>query len=182
MTGTAPAVPQIPAGYGPFPPDMTAWITTPFTFLATKVMFRGQLQAANALSAGAWTQASLDTILEDPYSGWSAVATGSQAPHSWLCPPGCSGWYEISMTGTTASQGSTPTQCGAALWVNGSEYRQSSLSPAVNGNTSGSAGVAVVPLLGGSDYVQMRIFSSAAVNTPALAGRYPTMEVAWIGS
>jgi hypothetical protein len=182
MTGTAPAVPQIPAGYAPFPADITAWITAPFTFLATKAMFRAQLQGAQALGANAYTVAEFDTILEDPYGGWSASGSGSQGAWTWLVPPGCSGWYEITMTGLTASQGVATSAVGTALWVNGSEYQLGSMSPGVNGNTSGSEGAVLVPLTGGSDYVAMHIYSLEAVNTPAVAGRYPSCEIAWIGS
>lgn len=182
MTVTAPMVPQIPAGFTPFQADLTAWITTPFTFLSTKVMFRAQLQGTMALGANAYTLAQFDTILEDPYGGWSAAGSGSQGAWTWLCPPGCSGWYEITMTGLTASQGVATSAVGAALWVDGSEYQLGSMSPGVNGNTSGSEGTVLVPLTGGADYVAMHIYSLDAVNTPALAGRYPSMEVAWIGS
>lgn len=182
MSGTAPPTPQIPAGYAPFQADFTTWVTTPLTFLSTKTMFRGQLQGTEALGALAFTKAQLDTVLEDPYGGWSATSTGSQAAYSWLCPAGCSGWYEVTLTGLTASQGSTPSSCGAALWVDGAEYQQASLTPGVNGNTSGSSGALIVPLIGGSDYVSLYIYSFAAVNTPALAGRYPEMEIAWISN
>jgi hypothetical protein len=182
MTGTAPPVPQIPAGYAPFPADLNAWVTTPFTFLATKAVFRGQLQGAEALSAGSPTLAKLDTVPEDPYSGWSATATASQAAWSWLCPAGCSGWYEVTLTALTASQGVASSAVGAELYVDGSLYQQASMSQGVNGNSSGSEGSVLVPLIGGSDYLQMYIYSLDAVNTPALAGRYPSMEIAWIGS
>ena len=182
MTGTAPSVPQIPAGYGPFPADMNAWITAPFTFLSTKAMFRGQLQGSQALGANANTLAKLDTISEDPYGGWSATATGSQPAWSWLTPPGCGGWYEITLTALTASQGATPSAVGAVLFVSGSEYQVASMSPGVNGNTSGSAGPVLVPLTGGVDWLQMYIYSLEAVSTPATAGRFPSMEVSWISS
>lgn len=182
MTGTAPPVPQIPAGYAPVQADLTAWVTTPFTFLATKAMFRGQLQGSQALSGATFTLDKLDTILEDPYGGWSATATASQPAASWLCPAGCSGWYEVTLTAMTASQGVAVSSIGAGLWVDGSAYQVGGMSQGVNGNTSGSEGPVLVPLIGGSDYVQMFTFSLEPVSTPAVAGRYPSMEIAWIGS
>lgn len=182
MTGTAPSIPQIPAGYAPVQADLTAWVTTPFTFLATKAVFRGQLQGSDPLTGGTATLAKLDTIAEDPYGGWSATATASQAAWSWLCPAGCSGWYEVTLAALTASQGVATSAVGAELHVDGSVYQQVSMSPGVNGNTSGSEGSALVPLIGGSDYVQLFIYSLESVNTPAVAGRYPSMEIAWIGS
>lgn len=182
MTGTVPPVPQIPAGWAPLAADFTTWVTTPYTFLTSKVLFRGQLQGSDPLSAGVYTLAKLDTVLEDPYSGWSATATGSQPAFSWLAPSGCSGWFEVTLTGMTANQASGSAQCGAALYVDGSIYQQAAFSWANNGNTSACSGSVQVPLLGGSDYVQMYIYSTIAVNTPATAGRYPDMEIAWISA
>lgn len=183
MTGTVPAVPQIPAGWYPQQADFSAWVTTPFRFLTTKAAFRGQRQAAQSLSGGLTaTLIQLDTILEDPYGGWSASATANQPAWSWLCPPGCSGWYEVTMTAMTNSQGTTSSEIGAVLFVSGAEWGIGSLSWGVNGNTSGSSSAVQVPLTGGADYLQMEIFSTAAVSTPALAGRYPEMEIMWISA
>lgn len=178
----APAVPQIPAGYAPLAADMTAWVTTPFQFLTDGVLFRAQMQGGQALTGGSPTQVNLDTILEDPYGGWSATATGSQAPHSWLCPAGCSGWYEVSLTGMAASQTGATTQVGAQCWVDGALYEPASLGWGVSGHAGGASGAVQVPLLGGSDYVQMFILATTSVSTPTTAGQYPTMEITWLGS
>lgn len=181
MTGTAPAVPQIPAGYAPIQADMDSWITTPFTFLTSKAVFRGQRQAAQPLSGSSTPNLiQLDTIPEDPYGGWSATNTGSQPAWSWLCPAGCSGWYSVSVTAMTAPQGLATSSVAGQLWVSGSLWAETSVSWGVNANTSGSSGGTEVPLLGGTDYVQMFIASSAAVSTPTNAGRFPEMEIQWI--
>lgn len=179
MTATVPPAAQIPAGYGPYPADMTAWVTTPFSFLASPTVFRGQLQGSEALSG--WTLAKLDTTLEDPWGGWSAVATASQPAYSWLCPPGCSGWYEVSVAGMCAAPGSGQ-RAGAAVYVDGAQWGQAAMVWADSGSTAGASGALPVPLLGGSDYVQMYIYSSAAVSTPATAGRYPSCEISWLSS
>ena len=180
MTTTpAPAPPQIPAGYGPFPADFTSWVTTPFSFLASTTLFRGQLQGSEALSG--WTLAKLDTVAEDPYGGWSATATGSQPAYSWLAPAGCSGWCEITLDGLTNAQSGT-AEVWTALYVDGAAYQVASGTLGSTTTASGSSGTIAVPLLGGSDYVQMYIYSSGAVSTPATAGRYPSMEIAWISS
>ena len=174
----APAPPQIPAGYGPLPADMTAWITTPFSFLAGATLFRGQLQGSQALSG--WTLAELDTVLEDPYGGWSATATGSQAAWSWLCPAGCSGWYEITLTGIANNQTGT-AQVWTALYVDGAAYQVASGDLGNTATSAGSSGTIAVPLLAG-DYVSMYIYTTSAVSTPATAGRYSSMEIAWISN
>lgn len=183
MTGTVPAVPAIPAGWYPHQADFDAWVTAPFTFLTSKAVFRGQRQAAQALSGSlAANLIQLDTILEDPYSGWSATATGSQPAWSWLCPAGCSGWYEVTMTAMTNSQGVAASTVAAELFVSGSLWQVGSEGWGVNGNTSGSSGAVQVPLLGGSDYLQLYLLSTSAVSTPATAGRFPEMEIAWISA
>src|SRR6201999_4229553 len=110
------------------------------------------------------------------YGGWSATATSSQAAYSWLTPPGCSGWYEITLNAFTTSPGNTTDQLQALVYLNGAYYAQTSDSWGVNGHPSGSNGVVALPLLGGIDYVQMYIYSTSSTNTPATAGQYPTME------
>ena len=69
-----------------------------------------------------------------------------------------------------------------ALYVDGAAYQVASATPGSTAVASGSSGSIAVPLLGGSDYVSMYVYSSSAVNTPAAAGRYPSMEIAWISS
>ena len=180
MTQPDPVIPVFPAGYAPVQADFATWVTDPFSFLTSKVMFRGQLQAAQSLSAGD-TLLHLDTIAEDPYSGWSATSTGAQPAWSWLCPAGCSGWYEITMSALTGSQ-STASQTGALLYVNGSLYQQASSGWAVNGADGGSCGVVQVPLLAGTDYLQFYIRATTATSAPATAGQDPTAEVAWLST
>jgi len=181
MTGTAPPVPQIPAGWGPVQADVNSWVTTPFGFLSGTTVFRGQLQGSKPLTANAWTVAQLDTILEDPYGGWSATATGSQAAYSWLCPPGCSGWYEVSVAGLAALASGT-ILTGAAVYLDGALWQEAAFLPGDVGDTSGASGAVPVPLQAGQDYVQLVIWTDAIVNTPAAAGRYPYMEISWVGS
>jgi hypothetical protein len=178
----APAIPQIPAGYGPLAADLTAWVTTPFTGLTAGALFRGNLQAGQALTGGIETLADLDTILEDPLGGWSAVATASQPAFSWLCPAGWSGWHEICLVASTRAQGTTTSQIDAEVWVSGSLYQVAALGAGVNANGGGACGVVPVPLTGGSDYVQMYIFSTNSVLTPSTAGQYPSMEIAWVST
>jgi hypothetical protein len=186
MPQSDPIIPVFPAGYGPFPADFATWVTNPFTFLTSKVMFRGQQQASQALTAGAVTApiqigATAGDVLEDPYGGWSTTVTGSQPAYSWLCPAGCSGWYEVTVTGLTASPGGITTdQVEAVLSVDGATYAETAATWGIPTGTSGASGVFQVPLLGGNDYIEMGIFSAAATTTPAVAGRYPTMEIAWI--
>lgn len=176
-----PAVPQIPAGYDPFQADFNAWVTTPFSFLASPAVFRGQMQGAGTAASG-WRLVPLDTVLEDPWGGWSATTTANQPAFSWLCPAGCSGWYEVSLAGLSASQASATALIGAAVYVDGSLWQEAGFVWADDGNTGGASGSVPVPLQGGSDYVQMQLFTTLSVAFPATAGRYPYMELTWISS
>lgn len=178
-----PAIPGIPAGYGPVQADMDAWVTTPFSYLASPAAFRGELHAATAWTAATFTLAPLDTIPEDAWGGWSATSTGSQPAFSWLCPAGCSGLYEVSLTAWTTSPGATSAdQVQAVLFVDGANYMQASAGWGVNGGQSGSCASVQVPLVGGVDYVQFYVYSVAATAGPATAGRYPSMEIAWVSA
>lgn len=178
-----PMVPAPPAGYAPVQADVDSWITTPFSFLASPTVLRAELHAATTWNAAAFTLAPLDTILEDPWGGWSATLTASQPAFSWLCPAGCSGIYEVSLTAWTTSPGSTLTdQVQAVLFVDGSNYMQASAGWGVSGGQSGSCASVQVPLVGGVDYVQFEVYSTAATAAPATAGRYPTMDIAFIST
>jgi hypothetical protein len=182
MPQPAPPVPQVPAGWHPVQADFDLWVTDSFSFLSQPANFRAQRAAAQSLSGGLFTLLQLDTVLEDPYSGWSATTTGSQPAYSWLCPTGCGGWYEASIGAFTASQGSgTTNQVLGALALNGSLWQYGSNDWAVASAPSGSSGDVMVPLLPG-DYVQMWMFSTAAVNTPTTAGQLPSMELCWVSS
>ena len=178
-----PAIPSPPAGYGPLQADMDSWITTPMSFVASPTVLRAELHAATAWSAGSFTLAPMDTILEDPWGGWSATLTASQPAFSWLCPAGCSGLYEVSMTAWTTSPGATSTdQVQCVLYVDGSNYAQASAGWGVNGSASGSCAQVQVPLIGGADYLQMYVFSTAATTATGTAGQYTTMDIALVST
>jgi hypothetical protein len=180
MAGTDPVAPSFIAGSGPQAADFDSWIQAPFTFLTSKVVFRAQRQAAQSLSGAAFTLMQYDTILEDPYGGWSATATGSQPAWSWLAPAGCSGWYEVTMTAFTANPGTTSDLLVAVLYMDGSAYLQASAEWGADGHAAGSCGSVPVALYGGQDYIQGYTYTQAAVSTPATTGQYPTIEVCWL--
>lgn len=177
-----PAVPQVPAGWMPVQADMDLWVTDSFSYLAQPAVLRAQLAGGQSLTGGAFNVIRMDTVLEDPYGGWSAVATGSQAAFSWLCPAGCGGWYEASLSGFTASQGSsTSSECGAVLILNGTPWQYAADSWAVPSADSGGNGLVPVPLSPG-DYVQLAIIPTSSVAVPTTAGQLPAMELAWVSS
>lgn len=182
MPQPVPPVPQVPAGWGPVQADFDLWVTNSFSFLSQPACFRAQHQAAQALTGSAFSVQHLDTVLEDPYGGWSATATGSQPAWSWLCPAGCGGWYEASLTAQAASQGAgTTNQLLAAIALNGALWQYGADDWAPASAPGGSCGSVQVPLIPG-DYVQMWVFATAAVSTPTTAGEFPSMELTWVSS
>jgi hypothetical protein len=182
MPQPVPAVPQAPAGWHPVQADLDLWITDSFSFLSQPANFRAQLQGVQSLAGGAFNVLHYDTVLEDPYTGWSAVATGSQPAYSWLCPAGCAGWYEASVTVQTASQGAgTANQLLGAIALNGTLWQYASDDWAAASAPSGSSGPAQVPMLPG-DYLQVWAFTTQNVSTPATAGQYPALELTWVSS
>jgi hypothetical protein len=184
VTGINPVTPIFPAGYPPTPANMDTWVQTPFTFLSTKVMFRAQLQGTQSLSAGTDSVihfgSTAGDIQEDPYNGWSTTTTSSQAAYSWLCPTGCTAWYEVTLTAFTANPGSSTDLLQAELFLDGARQQQTSLSWGINGHGTGSSGSVMVALIGGVDYISMAINSTVTVNTTATNGQYPTMEICWV--
>ena len=181
MPQSVPAVPGIPAGWSPVVADFTTWVTSPFSFLAQRPVFRAHRAAAQSLTGGVYNLMQFDTVDEDPYGGWSAVTTGSQPAYSWLCPAGGAGWYEATIDGFANPQGSTNDQVVTTLWLNGSLWQVASGDWAPQSVDCGSNGASQVPLVPG-DYVQAYVFVSVSVSTPTTAGQLPAMELSWVSS
>lgn len=179
----APVIPAFPAGFAPLPTNMNTWIQQPFQFLTTKVMFRAQLQASQALTGNADTLihfgSTAGDILEDPYAGWSTTLTGSQPAFSWLCPAGFSGAYVVTMTAFTANPAGGNTR--TVIYLDGASYLITDQIRSSSGQATGCGGPVALALIGGTDYVQGYIFTTTGVNTTATAGQYPTLEICWMG-
>jgi hypothetical protein len=186
MTGTPPAVPAFAAGYGYSPAQMDALVQTPFTFLTTNVVLRAQLQGAKALTAATFTVLNFGNtggdIIEDPYGGWSTSATATQAAFSWLCPTGCSGWYEATMTTVTAGSGTSASHMINALYLDGADYQQAAAVWPAESHNAGVCSAVPVFLIGGADYVQFYVLSTIGLNTSTTAGQLCTLEICWISS
>jgi hypothetical protein len=180
-----PALAQLPAfaaGFAPRPSDMNRLIQQPFQFLTSKVMFRAQLQSAQALTGGADTLihfgATAGDILEDPYGGWSTTLTASQPAWSWLCPSGLSGAYEITMTAFTANPAGGNTR--TVIYLDGVSYLITNQIRSSVGTPTGCCGPVDLALIGTVDYVQGYIFTTTGVNTIATTGQFPTLEICWV--
>lgn len=170
-----PPVPAIPAGYAPVPADFTLWVTTPFSFLASTTVFRGELHGTPSWPA-AFSLVALDTVLEDPWGGWSG------STFAWTCPAGCAGWYEVTMCALSGSSGGIAQQLPCELYLNGTRYSAASGGWAVSGHNAGSCSPPVPIPLAPGDAVQFWTEPSYATSPPGTAGQYPSMEIAWISA
>jgi len=179
MTAAPVAVPSFLAGYAPAPSDFDSWIQTPFAFATGKVVFRGQqTNTGQSLSSGTYTVIQLNSILEDPYGGYSSVATSAQPAWSWLAP--YDGWYEVTVTVSILN---VAAHLEPALLLSGTTQYEAG---AASTPASPSAGIVCapirVPMIGGLDYVQPQAWISAAATTEVGAGLNPVMEIAWISN
>lgn len=170
MTGySPPAIPQFPAGFGPLPANMNAWVQAPFGFLTNSVVFRAERHATQAIGATTYTPIQYDTIQEDPFSGWAATVA-----NAWTAP--FTGWYEICVT---AQVSTSSVVMSAGAQITGSvNYRTDQLStPTMPGGVTASYTSAMV---GGSDYAQGVVWTSIAAALSATAGRYSAMEIIFL--
>jgi hypothetical protein len=173
VAGTDAVAPNFIAGYAPEQSDFNSWIQAPFSFLTTKVVFRARMTTAVSLSAG-FTQIPYNSILEDPYGGWSPGAG------TWTCPAGCGGWYSVTLTAWSNNPGTNTDLLEAVLYLNGAIYSETTAEWGVNGHASGTSGSVIVALYGGQDAISGYVYSSAAVSTPITAGQYNTIEAVQI--
>jgi hypothetical protein len=174
VSGTDPVAPAFIAGYGPLPGDFNGWVQAPFAFLTSKIVFRAEHHSSTSLPASANTLIKFDTVLEDPYSGWSSGAG------TWTCPAGCSGWYGVTMTATGSNPGNATSVISALIALNGTVVQSMSSEWSADGHSSGAAGSYPVSLYGGQDAISGWIYTSTAVSTPTTNGQWPTMEICWI--
>jgi hypothetical protein len=177
------APPVFPAGYPPFQFDMTNWIANTLGWCSALPVFRGQLQAAQALSSSSALNAlaiggTAGDVLEDPYGGWSHTSTSAQAANSYLVP--YTGWYEVTVTVVCTQQAMF---LAAAIGVSGGtpEYVDNVATPAaVAGGCSGSL---IIPATGGLDYIQAGpVVSANATTDNNSAGQLPGLEICYVSS
>ena len=180
-----PGGPVIPAGLAVHGNQLTAdlnnLVINPILFCVTGIFARlRQAVTAQTLTASATTMIEFDTVDEDPYLGWSASATSTQAAWSWQPPAGCSGWYHVHVA---VSLGTVPSDAALrpVVYVTGVPQFTVDVPKAPN-SPEICGGSAYVYLLGGADYVQCgAAYSSASGNEPTsiTTGYQPVMDISW---
>ena len=153
---------------------MDALIQAPLTFLTDSIVFRGHQTSSQNFTSGAYLVLNFDATDEDPYGGWSATSTGSQAAHSWLAP--YTGWYQVTFTFSWTP--STATYGRTAVLIDGLTQYQLGGGDAYSGVT----GSYDVPLVGTVDYIQMQgVVEHTGLSTlVSTAGFQPSCEITFI--
>jgi hypothetical protein len=173
MTYPPPPVPVFPAGYGPLPADFNTWIQAPFGFLTAQTVLRVQQSAAQGpFSTTSFNTITFNTVLEDPFSGWNASS------HKYVVP--FTGWYEITL-GYSISTINTITE--GVIYITGTTQYELSEITNVSSTEGGGGASIILPLIGGEDYVQGQLWTSAASSIDvSAAGRLPWMEIVFVSS
>lgn len=166
-----PSTPVFPAGYSPVPADFDSWVQGDLGFLTGSIVFRGKQTVQQAITpAATFVVLSLDTVLEDPYSGWNASLNRWAAPYT--------GWYEVTVFSSVATQAvilQTAVELTNTQQFIGSGFTQ--LAATLGGGSTSQ----IVPMIGGTDYVQAMAWTSAASDTDVSSqGRQPSMEITYV--
>lgn len=142
-------LPVFPAGYGPAS-DLDSLIVLPLLFACQGVVFRAVSLGGQAIPGASGTVIAYDTILEDPFAGWSAAGTGTQAANSWQPP--FDGIFEVTVSVINAAAGETVLAAG--IGVSGAQFSPVDSKGTGGGITGGAGGSALKAMSGGGDYVQ----------------------------
>lgn len=170
MTGLpVPTEPVFPAGYPPVTSDFTGWVTDSLGFCTTGVVFRAEQTTAQSFSASTETVVTFNSVLEDPYGGWLA---GSNA---WLAP--VSGWFAITSTIVIASNSGTLTN---TIFLDGTTEYAASAVQTPSTVPGGSCATFWLPMIAGTDFVQILLFMTSAGNTDAGQGQRSTLEIEFV--
>jgi hypothetical protein len=170
MTLQPAEIPVFPAGYAPSATDFDGWVQAPFAFLTSLIVFRAEQHTAQAISANTHTTITYDTVLEDPYAGWSATN------HRWTAP--FTGWYSITVTAETATPSGT-MDLAAAISISGIVRYQLS-STVVSTHAAGDCVAFTAAMVGGSDYAAGEVWASLATTLNSTAGKYSALEIIFV--
>jgi hypothetical protein len=185
MTTPLPSLPDFLAGFGPQQSDLQSLWVNAAAFFQQRVVFRASQTGTitNLPNSGAFATIAYDTILEDPYSGWSSGA------HNWTPPAGYSGWYQV--TATVFVQAPGVAGVGLKLQTLAASTGSGTLVTVIVPSATVGAAEATwyVYLTGGQDAVSVQAGVQNAgtiiggVNTnDTPSGQLSTMELSWISA
>lgn len=163
-----PSVPVFPAGYPPLPGDFGVWVQSTLGFVTQKIVFRAHQASAQTLTSGVIT---LDTVDEDPYSGWTPGAS-----NKWTAP--YTGWYAVEVT-VMASAGAV--WLSASMAVTGGTRFDGDSVLTTSGNTGGATATQYVAMIGGQDYITPECHASGSFTTEVIVpGRCSEMSIVFL--
>jgi hypothetical protein len=156
-----PALPVFPAGYGPQQADFGNWVQASFGYITDLAVYRGIQTISQSIGSATFTVITYDTLLEDDFGGWSPAPTSSQPAWSWLAP--FTGWFRVSFRVSCAAGSHW---LDAAVSVSGANPGQETTGVlAPSAQPGGAGGSVIVPMIGGTDYVQILLWASTSVTT-----------------
>lgn len=168
-----PALPIFPAGYGPQQADFGNWVQASFGYITGLAVFRGQQTIAQSIGATTFTAVQFDTVLEDNFGGWTGSAA-NPVPWAWVAP--FDGWFRVTFRVSCAAGSHW---LDAAVSVSGGfpELETTGvLGPSAQ--PGGAGGSVIVPMIGGTDYVQVLLWASTSVTTQvSIAGLQSYVEI-----
>lgn len=168
------SIPVFPAGYAPLAADFTTWVQDNFGFISAGVLFRAQQTTGGgqALTSGGFNVLQYNSVLEDPWGGWTA------GTWEWAVP--VTGIYEITVTGMTTASSQWDS---GAVRISGTTFVQGEDALCPSGTAGGGICSVIVPLVAGFDYVQGGLVVSASATTDTTsAARFPSMEIALVST
>jgi len=168
-----PALPVFPAGYGPQQADFGQWVQASFGYITGLAVFRGQQTISQSIGATTFTVVEFDTVLEDNFGGWTGAAA-SPVPWAWVAP--FTGWFRVTFRVSCAAGSHW---LDAAVAVSGQAPGLETTGVlAPSAQPGGAGGSVIVPMIGGTDYVQVLLWASTSVTTQvAIPGLQSYVEI-----
>jgi hypothetical protein len=166
------------AGSFPQPADFNTNIRDALNFTLAKTVLRARQSVAQSIPNNTGTILTLDTLIEDTYSGWTSGASNKYTAQA-------DGLYLVSLTYVSTGGNGAGSVISPFLQVTGSAFYQGeqAATPSLTNWATGACWI--LPLRGGVDYVQPQAFqlSGAALNTVASSlGTASAMEIEWLSN
>jgi hypothetical protein len=164
------------AGQAPQAADFNTNIRDAFNFTSSKTVFAARQTAAQSIPNNATAVLTLDTVIEDTYSGWTSGAGNKYTAQA-------DGLYLVTCRYCSTGGNGAGAVAAAFIRLNGTDAAEGE-QHAIASMTNWATCVAwLVSLRSGTDFVQPAAFqtSGAALNTVASSlGNSSHMEVQWI--
>ncbi len=174
-----PALPQFPAGLGPQPSDFAGWVTDTLGFQTAGIIFRAEQTVQQAFASGGTSYTlAYDTVLEDPYGGWTGTSPPPGFPdYAWIAP--YSGILEVEVFCSLAA---ATANMQVSVLVSGATAYAATQAEQFSATLGGGSSFLRVPVLGGLDYIQAQatLDTNAMTSDVSSPGRLPDISIQFV--